>query len=287
MEWSEENVLKLIQIYKTKSLLWDPKHEEHFKKNLKEDAWREISTEMNTSADQCKRKMISMLASYRRERNKIKSSKAKGKDRIYVSRWFAYKAFKFLEARNLSGKKLPLETCAIHGIEDDCETEVTPSEQRKQEETALSPTLTSCKRAKRKEDDMNSVADISKNTAKKLDKQPSYSKEIDLFFTYVAAKVHKYSSEAQKAVQHAVFDILMKADKGMFDWPAQHYPHSYNWQNPAESGPTPPTYSHPHFSQCEQAVTPPIHSPSESSLSNRSTQQSPAPSITPEIIEDF
>lgn len=38
MERSEEKTILLIDNYKNKTLIWDPKHEDHFKKHLKEDA---------------------------------------------------------------------------------------------------------------------------------------------------------------------------------------------------------------------------------------------------------
>ena len=84
MEWSEENLIKLIDAYRNKSLLWDPQHKNHFKKPLKADAWREIGAEMDMSADQCKKKVISLLSSYRREKSKIKSSQGTGKGKLYI-----------------------------------------------------------------------------------------------------------------------------------------------------------------------------------------------------------
>ena len=114
---------------------------------------------------------------------------------------------------------------------------------------------------------MSSVFDILKNAAKKLDKEPSKPNEIDAFFTYVAAKVNKYSPEIQKSVQHAVFEILMKADKGCFDWAAPNYQHSNNWQNPPESVP-PLTHSQQYVFQPLHAVPAPIQSPSDSWSSN-------------------
>lgn len=77
-EWSEEITLTLIDIYKRKTVLWDPKHKDHFKKPLKEDAWREISVEINKNAEQCKKKMICLLASYRREKTKVRKGKGTG-----------------------------------------------------------------------------------------------------------------------------------------------------------------------------------------------------------------
>lgn len=46
MQWDQETVLKLIEIYRTKEILWDPKHKHYYNKVLKNDAWVEISEEM-------------------------------------------------------------------------------------------------------------------------------------------------------------------------------------------------------------------------------------------------
>ncbi|CAL1280771.1 unnamed protein product [Larinioides sclopetarius] len=140
-----------------------------------------------------------------------------------------------------------------------------------QETTALS-TLKPSKRARGKEDNINSS--ILKNalnnlptTEEKLEKNPSEPNEIDSFFTYVAVKVHKYSPEVQKRVQHSVFEILMKADTGMLDWPSS------------------PMYSQPYLAYPQQAV-PQSSYPSQSrpSFSTNSPEQSPAASTD---IEDF
>ncbi|CAG5051507.1 unnamed protein product [Parnassius apollo] len=49
--------------------------------------------------------MISLLASHRREKGKVKKSHSSGKggDETYKSTWFAYKALAFLEDRNNQG----------------------------------------------------------------------------------------------------------------------------------------------------------------------------------------
>ncbi len=78
MEWSESKCLELIEIYRTKSLLWDPKDKNHFRNDLKQDAWREIGEALGVSGGQCKQKMINLLASFRREKKKIKDSMSTG-----------------------------------------------------------------------------------------------------------------------------------------------------------------------------------------------------------------
>lgn len=49
MEWTEENVLKLIGLYENYPVLWDPQNKFYKLNNKKNDAWLEISTAMNIS----------------------------------------------------------------------------------------------------------------------------------------------------------------------------------------------------------------------------------------------
>jgi len=72
MEWSEKETIFLIDVYKSKPLLWDPKHVDHLKKKLKDDAWWEMeeiaaAVVEKKSVDDCKKKMVCLLASFRRE----------------------------------------------------------------------------------------------------------------------------------------------------------------------------------------------------------------------------
>jgi hypothetical protein len=50
-QWTEEESLQLIEIYKTNAILWDPKHINYYKKNLKWDAWRDIGCAMGRCAE--------------------------------------------------------------------------------------------------------------------------------------------------------------------------------------------------------------------------------------------
>lgn len=85
MDWPEETILKMIEVYKTKGLLWNPKDRNYSKKSLRDEAWQEISNEINVPEEECKRKMNSLLASYRREKSKIKKSKETEKRKFHIS----------------------------------------------------------------------------------------------------------------------------------------------------------------------------------------------------------
>lgn len=79
MEWTEETVLNFIELYRSKEILWDPQYPQYYNKVKKNDAWYEIARVMNTSPDECKKKMNGLLSSLRRERAKIKKSQGTGK----------------------------------------------------------------------------------------------------------------------------------------------------------------------------------------------------------------
>jgi len=85
MEWNDEQSLKLKQLYKDHPILWDPTCSQYKLGKKKIEYWREIATELNTNAVEAKKKMDSLLASYRRERNREVKPSGAGSDKIYHS----------------------------------------------------------------------------------------------------------------------------------------------------------------------------------------------------------
>ncbi|EZA48209.1 hypothetical protein X777_14230 [Ooceraea biroi] len=98
MEWNEETTLRFIDIYKENDLLWNPKNQKYYNKIMRNDAWLDISKQMNLTPEECKRKMFSLLAALRREKSQIKKSQGtrKGTDEIYNSSWFAFQSLQFM-----------------------------------------------------------------------------------------------------------------------------------------------------------------------------------------------
>ncbi|KAF5297834.1 hypothetical protein FQR65_LT19668 [Abscondita terminalis] len=58
----------LIKLYGTKDLLWNSKSPHYHNKSLRQDAWNEISSIMVVPVPELKKKMTTLMASYR-ERN--------------------------------------------------------------------------------------------------------------------------------------------------------------------------------------------------------------------------
>ncbi|CAH1975212.1 unnamed protein product [Acanthoscelides obtectus] len=81
----------------------------------------------------------------------------------------------------------------------------------------LPPNLQSDKNKTRSSPIMSDAFQILKNAAKKMDKEPTQPSEIDSFFNFVAAKVQKYPPPIQQTIQHAVFDLIIKADRGFLN----------------------------------------------------------------------
>ncbi|KAJ8897865.1 hypothetical protein PR048_003218 [Dryococelus australis] len=77
----------------------NPKDENHYKINLKEDPWRDIGRAMAGLAEECRNKIVCVLSSYRREKSKESKSKGTGKGAsgVYKSKWVDFEALQFLE----------------------------------------------------------------------------------------------------------------------------------------------------------------------------------------------
>ena len=67
MEWNREKCLQLIDSYEKYEVLWNPKNGLYYNKLKKYDAWRAIDEAMECVQGEAKKKMDSLLASFRRE----------------------------------------------------------------------------------------------------------------------------------------------------------------------------------------------------------------------------
>jgi len=83
MEWTQESVKELIELYKRKEIIWDPKNPMHFNIIRKHDSWEELGKEMNRPVDECKTKMENLLSSLRREKMKMRRSRGTGKGEYF------------------------------------------------------------------------------------------------------------------------------------------------------------------------------------------------------------
>lgn len=97
MEWNNESALKLIGFYRERECLWDPTNCEYKNKLKRLDAWREISELLEGNVNDVKKKMESLLTSFRRERQREENKTGSGADEVYKSTWFAFSSMGFLQ----------------------------------------------------------------------------------------------------------------------------------------------------------------------------------------------
>lgn len=74
----------LIQLYGAKDFLWNSKSPLYHNKSVREDAWKEISSVMNIPVFELKKKMTTLLASYRREKSRIAKSLITGSGKYHT-----------------------------------------------------------------------------------------------------------------------------------------------------------------------------------------------------------
>jgi len=82
-DWTQESAIELIELYKRKEVIRDPKHQMHFNKIRKQDAWEELGKEMNRPVYECKKKVENLLSSLRREKMKTRKSSGTGKGEYF------------------------------------------------------------------------------------------------------------------------------------------------------------------------------------------------------------
>lgn len=90
--------LKLISLYREKPILWDSTQNDYKNIKKKYDCWTELASEMGADVTSVKKKMDSLLGSFRRERSRQEDTRRSGAgtDDMYVSKWFAFNDMKFL-----------------------------------------------------------------------------------------------------------------------------------------------------------------------------------------------
>ncbi|XP_034183421.2 uncharacterized protein LOC117605803 [Osmia lignaria lignaria] len=235
MEWTEEKMIKLIEQYRKFENLWNPTDINYFKRNEKVDAWEKIGIKINRSSDDCRKKIVSLLSSYRREKSRTKMSMRTGKRaaKIYRSRWFAYDSLKFLEDRDTLREKLDtgsLSTALTDGIAGNKEdidnvgdnSQVTPSTSAGEMERTTFVNPRPPKRRRERADKgtelLKSAVNILKSTAGRLHATPTVADaEVQSFCAFLSSKMMGYPRNTRQRVQHEIYGLLMKADLGHFE----------------------------------------------------------------------
>ncbi|XP_074035036.1 uncharacterized protein [Leptinotarsa decemlineata] len=143
MNLNKEDSLQLIQEYQKHRMLWDPTDKWYFHKIKKNDAWDEVATALNIDVEDAKKKISSLLGSFRREKAKARKTMGTGKGAkdIYRSDWFAFNSFAFLMEKDDPRQTISSEKINDSETTDDSEISEVESEVHLHQETPAFPEL--------------------------------------------------------------------------------------------------------------------------------------------------
>ncbi|GFT09538.1 MADF domain-containing protein [Nephila pilipes] len=238
MDWSNDHCIELIDAYKKRDVLWNPKHPFYNSKNKKNDAWNEIAEQMQLDEKTVRQKMNSLLGSFRAQRSKGKRliGTGKGATEVYNSKWFAFEHMKFLldkdEPRSTfdcqsdmyelstMNSPLPFRQTDDEYLEETIDPEsVSITESGNNTDSESGPPRFAVKAAERETPRL-----LLKR--RKLSEDPRIGEtkrmaddRFDNFGKYIASKMRLYSRTTEITVEHHINEILYQADLGMFDEP--------------------------------------------------------------------
>ncbi|KAG8307660.1 hypothetical protein J6590_016103 [Homalodisca vitripennis] len=139
-EWSRECIETLVNAYRVRTELWDPKDNKYHIKNKKMTPGVKLPVRWVVIMERRNRKLSSLLSSFRREKakeKKTKNSTGSGRDQLYVSTWFAYKLFAFLKEKDTPTNTLDTESVFVEQPEND------PDEDEEEESNQSEPVVPS------------------------------------------------------------------------------------------------------------------------------------------------
>lgn len=87
MEWSKEQVIMLIELFRERPVLWNQTIPEFKDRNKKNYTWNEIAMEMKVSKMEVQPKMRKLTRQFYRE--------TKGADSVKI-KWYAFECLQFL-----------------------------------------------------------------------------------------------------------------------------------------------------------------------------------------------
>ncbi|XP_047112777.1 uncharacterized protein LOC124789448 isoform X2 [Schistocerca piceifrons] len=243
MEWLEDDVMLLIEEYRHHRCLWDPRDPEFKMHTRKNEAWQEIAEALKVPSEEVKKKINSLLASFRRERRKEAATSGMPAGKKYRSGWFAFKSMSFLLdkvgwtkgrcSEENTVEEVDIDVTSLEGSEDEGTSNdiVLQTEYPASDEVHVGdveePPRKKCRKGDAYDEaaaDLNMIINIidtirNKKQATNNKKQEKKSPR-DIFSDYVAFKLKTYNNHVQNIVQFKIHEVFFQADMGNFDSPS-------------------------------------------------------------------
>ncbi|XP_023950105.1 uncharacterized protein LOC112054521 [Bicyclus anynana] len=249
LEWTNEEVIRLIKAYKAKGMLWDPNHDLYRVQTAKYEAWCELAERYGCEVVDLRKKFNSIFASHRREKAKIRHG---GK-----SSWFLYNHLSFLPSHiyneESETKTTPMKKPSVdepHEPPDELQSDTEEYEDINshspvhiivKEEAEIPDTPPKIYRPKstrlvrkRKilhEDDM--IIEKKDVLNRKMLKRSKFYKkkdECDSFGEYIAMSLRKHDDRTRSMIKQAINNILFEQEMKKYN--SGHYAVIYTDENP-------------------------------------------------------
>lgn len=106
MNWSDEQTISFIEMYRDRPVLWRSSDPEYKNRNKRHDALIEIAVSFGIEKQDVEKKIKNLQSQFARERKREKQSRTTGTgaDEAYNSKWFAYQIMMFLVDKNNPNK---------------------------------------------------------------------------------------------------------------------------------------------------------------------------------------
>ncbi|XP_074038816.1 uncharacterized protein [Leptinotarsa decemlineata] len=221
MEWNDEQVLVLIDLYRERRLLWDSSDSQHKLKNQRHESLTEIAVSFGVDKNEIERKWKHLTSHFWREKKKEAETK-----------------------RTRSGADEPYEDgpqdSQEEGINDDSQvvhpqnseekqaSTLSPSEVAGTKKTFKSPKTLKSKSVRRRLVDIpgySNALDEALNVMRSLQsKRANIDDEYSLYGEQIAIKLRKLSSPRTRlVVQNKINQLLFEAEMGYLE-----HQHGYN-----------------------------------------------------------
>ncbi|XP_049772329.1 uncharacterized protein LOC126157246 isoform X2 [Schistocerca cancellata] len=244
MEWLEDDVMLLIEEYRHHRCLWDPRDPEFKMHTRKNEAWQEIAEALKVPTEEVKKKINSLLASFRRERRKEATTSGMPAGKKYRSGWFAFKSMSFLLdkvgwtkgrcSEENTVEEVDIDVTSLDGCEDEgtsndvvLQTEYPASDEVQVGDVEEPPRKKNkCRKGDAYDEaaaDLNmiiNIIDTIRNKKQATNNKQEKKSPRDIFSDYVAFKLKTYNNHVQNIVQFKIHEVFFQADMGNFDSPS-------------------------------------------------------------------
>ncbi|KAG8332140.1 uncharacterized protein LOC124372360 [Homalodisca vitripennis] len=231
MEWTNDKVCQLIELYRDKPVLWDCRLKGYKDRNKKQDALQEIADVFGVDKAVVEKKIKNLVCHFLREIKKERDSSKSGAGNsdVYKSKWFCYNNMLFLQDRNTPNETTDTITQDEHTNKDG--DTANQSQTVNQDQVAGPSGETPRKRVslpKEQSDRPGGGPQKKKKTTateealsimrsiqgrhKGMDQFKSFGEQVGLRIKDLP------SSNAQKIAKHLISNILFEAEMGKYDY---------------------------------------------------------------------